>query len=347
MMKMKVSSTSKVQPTVIGDGQSSGIGFGAMSIAAFYGAPIPDEDAVKLFKAVYAAGCRHFDTAEIYKSGNPFADSDEDVYSESMLSKFLKTVPRDSYTIATKYLPMKWGNKCDYETVKTSLTNSLSRLELDNVDLYYCHRIPSLEASIEFAQTCKRLKEEGLIKEFGLSEIGPKWLRKVHEEAGPVGAIQQEWSLLTRNLEEDLVPTCKELGIPIVAYSPLSRNILACKLETVPNDWRATLPRYQENNLKKNGTLLSDVVGSISDKYKCTTAQLSLAWLFKKAHQLGVVVIPIPGTTKVAHALSNIESTKIDISDESDMKILDGLAINVVGERGDEGYIQMGFESQE
>lgn len=125
-------------------------------------------------------------------------------------------------------------------------------------------------------------------------------------------------------------------------------NILACtNLQTVPNDWRATLPRYNEDNFKKNSVLLSDIVDSIANKYNCTTAQLSLAWLFKKAHELGVIVIPIPGTQKITHALSNIESTTIDISDDADMKMLDGLSNIISGERGDEGYIQMGFESQE
>lgn len=182
-----------------------------------------------------------------------------------MLAPFLTSVARDSFTIATKYLPFKYGGgskcvylnndtyqnilffiyygagvfcfslflcsfffffffffnliliyniriDCDYDSVKGALVNSLSRLGLDSVDIYYCHRIPSLEKAIEFAKSCKQLQDEGLIKiGTGLSEISGKWLRQVHEAGAPIYCVQQEWSLATRNLEEELVPVCAEL----------------------------------------------------------------------------------------------------------------------------------------
>lgn len=184
-----------------------------MGITAFYGASMPDADALVLLRGVYDAGCRHFDTAEVYAAGGKF--------NEAILGEFLQTVPRDSYSVATKYYPKGSSNDPNlyaYDTVKQALVASLARLQLDHVDLYYAHRVLSLEGGLMFGETAKRLKEEGLIKEVGLSEVSGKWLREIHTKACQIDAVQQEWSVMTRNLEHELVPVCKELGIPIVAY---------------------------------------------------------------------------------------------------------------------------------
>jgi aryl-alcohol dehydrogenase-like predicted oxidoreductase len=141
------------------------------------------------------------------------------------------------------------------------------------------------------------------------------------------------------------VPVCKELNVDIVAYYPLARNLLATKLETAPSDWRASLPRYSAENLKKNQKI-SDILGDLAEKYESSPAQIALAWLFAKAEELGVTVIPIPGTTKVKNALSNMKATKVDISDPEDMKTLETLADLVAGERAGESYLKRGIESQ-
>lgn len=291
---------------------------------------------MELFKTVYDEGLRHFDTAEAYAAG--------DLHNEAVLGKFLATVPRDSYSVATKYWPQK--GDYSYETVKPRLEASLKRLGLDCVDLYYAHRVTSLEGGLEFCRTTKRLQEEGLIKEIGLSEIGGTWLRKCYDIV-PIAAVQQEWSLLTRSLEADLVPVCKELNVDIVAYSPLARNLLATKLDAPPADWRASQPRYSAENLAKNHKI-SDILTDLAQKYESTPAQLALAWLFAKAEELGVTVIPIPGTTKVKNALSNMKATTVNISDPEDMKTLESLAGLVAGERGNEQYMKLGtIENQE
>ena len=319
-----------------------------MGITAFYGDPMPDDQALKLLQGVYDIGVRHFDTAEVYKAGggNNSDDNNDNniIYNESVLGKFFRTVPRDSFTVATKYMPFLHKNKTDYESVKAALKASLDRLGLDYVDLYYCHRMTDLEGAKEFVRALSQLKQEGLLKEIGLSEIGPEWLQQVYKDAGPVDAIQQEWSLMTRNLEESLIPVCKELGITIVAYSPLARNLLAAKVEAAPQDWRASLPRYQAENLAVNNKIV-EIMEEISQKYDCTPAQLALAWLFQKANNLGVAVVPIPGTTKLDRAKSNAESTKIDI-EQVDMEKLEGLADMVAGARGGESYIKSGFETK-
>jgi len=320
-------------PSVLGSGESR-IGFGCMGITAFYGDPIPDEQAMNLLRTVYDAGCRHFDSAEVYATS--------DKHNEAVLGQFFQTVPRDSYSIATKYWP-QGDDKYEYDAVKKSLLKSLERLQLTYVDLYYAHRVMSLEGGLKFAATAKRLKEEGLIKEVGLSEVSGKWLKQINAIC-PIDAVQQEWSLLTRNLEEELVPVCKELDVTIVAYSPLARNLLATKLDAPPSDWRASLPRYSQENLEVNRKIQS-TVEQLARKYKCSAAQLSLAWLFHKAQELGVSVVPIPGSTKLQHATSNLEATKIAVSD-NDCRELEKLADQVAGARATESYVSIGIEAQ-
>ena len=321
----------------------SGVGFGCMGITAFYGDAMPDNAAIELLQGVYDAGCRHFDTAEIYKTGNPFADSDADIYNETVVGKFLVKVPRDSFTVATKYMPFKFDGSCEYEAVKKSLTASLTRLGLDYVDMYYCHRVPSKEAALQFAESAKKLMEEGLIKACGISEICSAWLRDAHAVC-PVTAVQQEWSLLTRNAEDDLIPCCAELGITVVCYSPLARNLLATKVDKPPTDWRATLPRYTEEALATNAALYAEVEALAKAK-DSSAAALSLAWLFHRAKAMGVRAVPIPGTTKLTHAQSNISAAQLTLTDE-EVSTLETLADRVAGARGDEQYVSIGIEAQ-
>lgn len=292
-----------------------------------------DGDAQALLKAVYDAGCRHFDTAEVYAT--------KEKHNEDVLGTFFQTVPRESFTVATKYWPQ--DGKYDYDRVKASLEKSLQRLKLDYVDLYYAHRVTSLEGGLEFGRTAKRLQQEGLIKEVGLSEVSGAWLRKIYQEC-PIAAVQQEWSLMTRSLEDELVPACQELGVTIVAYSPLARNLLAAQAKAPPADWRADQPRYQAENFAKNQQAAT-VVHDMASKYNCSAAELSLAWLFHKATALGVAVVPIPGSTKLHHATGNLGACKVTISPD-DMNILETLASNVAGERGNEWYMSMSIESQ-
>lgn len=326
------------KPSVTGAGS---LGYGAMGLTAFYGEPATNEQAGNVLKAAYENQCRHFDTAEIYKTGNPGVDNEKDIYNETVLGGFLSPLPRDTFTIGTKFLPMKWGNKADYQTVKTALTNSLKRLNLDYVDIYYSHRVASLEMSLEFTHSANRLREEGLIRHIGFSEIIGKWLRECHAIT-PIAAVQQEWSLITRSLETELIPVCAELGVTVVAYSPLGRNLLSGVVTEAPQDWRQTLPRYSPENLAKNRELIGELK-KLAEKQKRTPAQLSLAWLFHKAAGLKVPVLPIPGTTKVKNLLSNLEATEITLNDQ-EMNLLEEIGSRVAGDRADEQYLSQGIE---
>ena len=225
--------------------------------------------------------------------------------------------------------------------MKKAVTNSLDRLGLDYIDLYYTHRVTSLEMAKNFARTAKKLKDEGLIKHVGYSEIIGAWLKECNAIV-PVTAVQQEWSLMTRSLEDELIPVCKELGVTVVAYSPLGRNLLTGLVTEPPNDWRASNPRYSEENLKKNNDLLKTLT-TMADEKKCTPAQLSLAWLFWKAKDLQVDVLPIPGTTKIKNLDSNLGATDIAITPD-EMKLLEDIGHQVSGDRGDEWYMSMGIE---
>jgi aryl-alcohol dehydrogenase-like predicted oxidoreductase len=322
--------------TTAGTATVAALGYGAMGLTAFYGPSLQDDKAMELLQAVYDAGCRHFDTAEIYAT--------EEKHNESVLGDFFKTVPRQSFTVATKFWPRE--GDYSYETVKKSLTDSLERLRLDYVDLYYAHRLNNIQGAMEFGRTAKRLVAEGLVKEVGLSEVSANMLKQIHCKVVPIAAIQQEWSLLTRNVEDELVPMCKELDITIVAYSPLARNLLAAKLEETPQDWRASQPRYASENLEQNKQIVNQV-HALAGKYKCTAAQLSLAWLLQKANQLGVNLVAIPGSAKIHHAVSNLEAVKIHISDPQDIETLESLAEQIAGARASEGYLEQGFEAHD
>eukprot|EP00746_Dinoflagellata_sp_MGD_P022845 gnl/MRDRNA2_/MRDRNA2_153474_c0_seq1.p1 gnl/MRDRNA2_/MRDRNA2_153474_c0~~gnl/MRDRNA2_/MRDRNA2_153474_c0_seq1.p1 ORF type:complete len:342 (+),score=61.80 gnl/MRDRNA2_/MRDRNA2_153474_c0_seq1:101-1126(+) len=326
--------------------EKSGIGFGCMSASGQYsnGVPLDADTSFNLFKTVYDQGCRHFDTAEVYRSGGHKADrkaTDDTVYNESQLGVFFASVPRESFTVATKFGPWQHDRKFDYETVKASLQASLQRLQLSYVDLYYAHRAFSKEDAVQFATSAKKLVEEGLVKNVGLSEVSGDWLRSANA-VHPICCVQQEWSLLTRDLEESLVPACRELGVGIVAYSPLARSLLTMPKTRPEDKRRENIPRYSEANFQKNLEMLKQVADLASAK-GATPSQLSLAWVVHKGEQLKVDCLPLPGTLNPAHAKDNIAGMKLSLS-SADMDLLEGIAALAAGAREDEAYLAMSLE---
>jgi len=203
--------------------------------------------------------------------------------------------------------------------------------------------VPSCEAGVEFARSAARLKEEGLLLNIGLSEVSAPWLRCAHA-VHPICCIQQEWSLLTRTLEDALAPTCRELGIGIVAYSPLARNLLTVPKERPSDARRALIPRFNEQNWEKNVDMLRRLE-ELAKSRAASPAQLSLAWLVQKAKDLKVDCLPIPGTSNLHHAKSNIASMKVILS-ASDMRLLEELAANVAGARENDSYLKPRLEGQ-
>ena len=213
-------------------------------------------------------------------------------YNEDLLGKFLKLVKDPEVTVATKYFPrfnkegsVTWSK----ELFMAETEKSLKRLGVDCIDLYYFHRIhPKSVVSLEETMECmKELVKKGKVKCVGLSEASPDAIRRCNEIV-PITAIQQEWSLFAYDLEEEIVPLCKELGIGIVSYSPVARGFLTGVLnsaETVKQDFRSTVPYLQEGNIEKNLELLKQIE-ALAAKKGCTLAQLCIAWVMAQVSLL-------------------------------------------------------------
>jgi aryl-alcohol dehydrogenase-like predicted oxidoreductase len=222
---------------------------------------------------------------------------------------------------------------------------SLARLGTNYIDLYYLHRLPP-QGPEEFFESLKPLVASGKVRSVGISEASCANLRAAHAII-PLAAAQYEWSLVTRDLEADIVPACAELGITLVAYSPLSRNLLAgtTAADNVESTFRAAQPRFQGDNLVANQSLVKQTVAEMAVAKGVSAATLSLAWLLQHSKDCGCRVLPIPGSTKIAHALENISAQNVTLTPE-DMSALENLATQVSGARGNEGYLSATYEGQ-
>ncbi|KAF9621960.1 hypothetical protein IFM89_029180 [Coptis chinensis] len=301
-------------------------GLGCMGMSAFYGPPKPESDMIDLIHHAIDTGITFLDTSDVY---GPLTN-------EILLGKALKDI-RNKVELATKF-GVHFGDgkrsiRGDPAFVRAACEASLKRLQVDCIDLYYQHRVDTgvpIEVTIG---EMKKLVEEGRIKYIGLSEASASTIRRAHA-VHPITAVQLEWSLWTRDVEEEIVPVCRELGIGIVAYSPLGRGFLSSGAKLVENlsegDIRKhLLPRFQPENLEHN-ELLFDLVNEIALKKGCTPSQLALAWI----HHQGNDVCPIPGTTKIENLNQNIGALSVKLSPE-EMAELERLASEdaVKGER--------------
>ncbi|TQD80895.1 hypothetical protein C1H46_033565 [Malus baccata] len=302
-------------------------GLGCMGMSAFYGAPKPDQDMISLIHHAIDAGVTFLDTSDVY---GPFTN-------EILLGKALKGGVREKVELATKFgIRFAEGYKIevrgDPAYVRTSLESSLKRLGVDSVDLYYQHRI---DTSIPIEVTVgelKRLVEEGKIKYIGLSEASASTIRRAHA-VHPISAVQLEWSLWSRDSEQEIIPTCRELGIGIVAYCPLGRGFFSSGAKIVenlaPDDTRKYLARFQPENMEHNEALF-ERVSELATRKGCTPSQLALAWV----HHQGNDVCPIPGTTKIANFDENIAALTVKLTPEELAEIESyGLEDAVKGDR--------------
>ncbi|KAK1371060.1 putative aldo-keto reductase 2 [Heracleum sosnowskyi] len=304
-------------------------GLGCMGMSAFYGPPKPDADMIHLVHHAIQLGITFLDTSDSY---GPHTN-------EILLSKSLKDGVRDKVELATKFgirMDSQIRVRGDPEYVRAACEASLNRLQLDCIDLYYQHRVDT-RVPIEVTMgEMKKLVEEGKIKYVGLSEASASTIRRAHA-VHPITAVQLEWSLWSRDVEEDIIPTCRELGIGIVAYSPLGRGFLSIGANMVASlskdDYRKNLPRFQAENLEHNKNLF-DRVNEIALKKGCTPSQLALAWV----HHQGTDVCPIPGTTKIENLIQNIGALSVKLTTE-EMAELESIADSVRGDR----YSSMAF----
>ncbi|ONI04834.1 hypothetical protein PRUPE_6G342200 [Prunus persica] len=304
----------------------SKLGFGCMGLTGIYNAPVPEELGISIIKYAFNKGITFFDTSDVY---GPHTN-------EVLVGKALKQLPRDKVQLATKFGIVKIENtqvvvNGTPEYVRSCCEASLKRLGVDYIDLYYQHRIDTTVPIEDTMEELKKLVKEGKIKYIGLSEASPNTIRRAHA-VHPITAIQMEWSLWTREIEEEIVPLCRELGIGIVPYSPLGRGFFGGRgvMESIPaNSFLASNPRLIGDNFEKNKVLYGNV-GTLAEKHGCTPAQLALAWVLNQ----GDGVVPIPGTTKIKNLDTNIGSLGVKLTEEDVQEISDMIPINAAaGER--------------
>jgi len=285
----------------------SAVGLGCMGLSFAYG-PVPEKkDAINLLRKAFELGVTFFDTAEAY---GPFAN--EELLGEA-LQPFRKEV-----VIATKFgfkegkPPM--GVDSRPENIRAVTEAALKRLKTDVIDLLYQHRVDPAVAIEDVAGTVKDLIKEGKVKYFGLSEAGAQTIRRANA-VQPVTTLQSEYSLWTRQHEKEIFPTIEELGIGLVAYSPLGKGFLAGKIDEntkfAEGDIRNILPRYTEEAREANKALL-DLINQFAEKKNATPAQIALAWVLAQKPW----IVPIPGTTKLHRLQENIGAANIELTKE-------------------------------
>lgn len=312
----------------------SEIGLGCMGLSFGY-APFPTRaESIKLIRKAFESGVTFFDTAEVY---GPY--SNEEIVGEA-LKPF-----RNEVVIATKFgFHIEDGKIAGVDsrpqTIRRAVEGCLSRLDIECIDLLYQHRVDPKVPIEDVAGTVARLIAEGKVKHFGLSEAGANTIRRAHAVL-PLTALQSEYSLWFRRHEQEILPTIEELGIGLVAYSPLGKGYLTGtideKREFAENDTRSRTPRFSAEARVANRALL-DAIGQIAERHNATLAQIALAWVLVQKPW----IVPIPGTTKVHRLEENIGASKLMLSPE-DLAGLNALSdqIPIVGERYPEALEKM------
>jgi len=305
----------------------SAVGLGCMGMSFAYG-PTPDKkEMISLIRSAVEHGVTFFDTAEAY---GPFTN--EELVGEALASF------RHLVTIATKF-GFKFGPKGEQigvdsrpEHIRKVAEDSLKRLKVDAIDLFYQHRVDTEVPIEEVARAVKSLIQEGKVKHFGLSEAGVKTIRRAHA-VQPVAALQSEYSLWWRKPEEEVIPALEELGIGFVPFSPLGKGFLTgsfnkdSKFGT--SDFRSIVPRFAPEALNANQALV-DLLKKVAEPKKATPAQIALAWLLAQKPW----IVPIPGTTKLNRLEENIGAANITLTSDELSDINSALKeINVVGNR--------------
>ncbi|MFD8786704.1 aldo/keto reductase [Kitasatospora sp. NPDC059599] len=321
-----------MQQRSLRDLQVSAVGLGCMGMSAFYGTADQDE-AVATIRRALDLGITFLDTAQVY---GPLTN-------ESLVGEAVRG-HRDEYVIATKFnyrmddaVPgdMSTVGRQDgsAEHVRSSVHGSLTRLRTDRIDLYYQHRVDPAVPIEETVGALGELVAEGKVRHIGLSEASAETIRRAHA-VHPVTAVQTEYSLWTRDVEAEVLPTCRELGIGFVPYSPLGRGFLAGRFsspdELDRDDFRRSNPRFTEANLAAN-LRLAEKVKQIAAEKDITPAQLAIAWVLARGEDL----VPIPGTKRRTYLEQNAAAVDVELTDE-DLARVEAEVPGAAGERYDE-----------
>jgi aryl-alcohol dehydrogenase-like predicted oxidoreductase len=303
----------KIPRRKLGSLEVSAIGLGCMGMSDFYG-PSDDKASVALLHAAIDMGVDFLDTADMYGVGR----------NERLIGQVLKTRRKD-VVIATKFGNVRapdgtsLGINGSPEYVRSACDASLQRLGIEQIDLYYQHRVDRKVPIEDTVGAMADLVKQGKVRHLGLSEASVPTIRRA-ASVHPIAALQTEYSLWSRDAEIEVLPACKELGIGFVAYSPLGRGFLTGAIRNPdqldPSDWRRQNPRFKSENLPANLALV-DAVKAIATARGCTPAQLALAWLLDRDAN----IVPIPGTRRLERLQENAAATAITLTHDERQKI--------------------------
>jgi len=295
----------------------SAIGLGCMGMSEFYGSP-DGKESTRAIRHAMELGIDFFDTADMYGKGK----------NEELVGKVIKGA-RDRVVLATKFGIVRTEDirqhKIDGrpEYVRAACEASLRRLGVDTIDLYYQHRVDQDTPIEETVGAMAALVEQGKVRYLGLSEAGPQTIRRAHA-VHPITALQTEYSLWSRDVEDEILATCRELSIGFVAYSPLGRGFLTGRFKKLddlePDDWRRHSPRFQGKNFERNLQLVMRIEEMAHDK-GCTSAQLALAWVLARGND----IVPIPGTKRTRYVEENVTAIDLKLT-ESELTELEKIA---------------------